>query len=264
MVAFAALAGGVQLVVAVRPSAYLQGAWVIAVLLLASSLWAVVRSVPKRSVTREFTHPGFSVTVKVGDLFAEDVSLVIGFTDVYDTSLEAGVISPRSVQAQLLKEVYGGDARALDSDLEIALQRSRAQSIESELDKPLGKRVRYPIGTVAVVSRADRKIYCVAYSRMSNDLVARSSVDNLWRSLGELWSAIASHGQLGGVAMPILGSDLARIGNLGRESLLKVILLSFVARSREGVMARSLTVLIHPRDAEDIDMHDLQAFLASL
>ncbi|WP_162624960.1 macro domain-containing protein [Streptomyces cadmiisoli] len=201
----------------------------------------------------------------MGDIFSEDADLVVGFTDTYDTSSDdASIISPRSVQGQLLQKIYGGDSQALDSALQDSLYGVSQLSTESRPEKPRGKLVRYPIGTVAVLSKGSTRYYCVAYSKMSNALVARSSVDDLWASLRSAWSVIAVHGHSNSIAMPIVGSELARVDNLGRESLLKMILLSFVAKSREGLISRSLTVVIHPKDADQIDMNEVQAFLRSV
>ncbi|MFJ8363059.1 macro domain-containing protein [Streptomyces sp. NPDC093984] len=263
--AFAALAGIVQLILAVRPIAALQGTRTIVGLTALSCFWAVVRSLPRDSVSRRFNHPNFSVAVKVGDLFAERSDLIIGFTDVFDTSIEGGdIISPGSVQGQLLEKVFHGDVSSLDAALATSLRDSPVEGSESAVDKPRGKRDRYRIGTVAVIPHGGSRYYCVAYSRMSNDLIAQSSVDYLWRSLSNVWSTIASHGHLDPVAIPIFGSDLARVGNLGRESLLKMIILSFVAASRVTLVSRRLTVVIYPSDADEVNLHEVQAFLSSL
>ncbi|WP_143145001.1 macro domain-containing protein [Streptomyces humi] len=230
-----------------------------------SCLWALMRSAPRQSIGRHFKQPDFSVTVKVGDLFAEQSDLIIGFTDVFDTSTEAGdIIAPRSVQAQFLDKVFSGDASALDAALEVALSGAAIRESESEVSKPRGKRDRYPLGTVAVVAKGANRYYCVAYSHMSNDLVARSSVDYLWQGLSSVWSAVASSGQLQPVAVPVLGSDLARVGSLGRESLIKMIILSFVASSRVSLISRKLTVVVHPSGADEVNLSEVQAFLGSL
>ncbi|MFJ7075739.1 macro domain-containing protein [Streptomyces sp. NPDC098781] len=262
---FAALAGIVQLILAVRPTAALQGGRTIVWLVVLSCLWAVIRSTPRESVGRDFKQPDFSVIVKVGDLFAEQSNLIIGFTDVFDTSTEdADVISPRSVQAQFLEKAFHGDASALDEALRAALRGSPVLESETEASKPRGKRDRYPLGTVAVIARGEFKYYGVAYSRMSNDLVAQSSVDYLWRSLENVWSILSSSGHLEPVAIPVLGSDLARVGSLGRESLIKMIVLSFVARSRVSLVSRKITVVVHPSGADEVDFNEVQAFLNSL
>lgn len=99
---------------------------------------------------------------------------------------------------------------------------------------------------------------------MQNNLIAKSSVDDLWQSLGSLWDAVYLHGQRRTVAMPIVGSELAKINCLDRESLLRMILLSFVARSREEVICKKLVVVIHPRDYDRINMLEVEAFLRTI
>ncbi|MFD8391175.1 macro domain-containing protein [Streptomyces sp. NPDC059680] len=254
-----------QLILTVRPVAELQGVRTIVGMVALSCLWALMRCIPRGSIGRHFKQPDFSVTVKVGDLFSEQSDLIIGFTDVFDTSTEGGdIISPRSVQAQFLQRVFRGDISALDAALEAALSGSPVCESESEMSKPKGKRDRHPLGTVAVIDNGSFRYYCVAYSRMSNELIAQSSVDRLWQSLGNVWTAVASRGHLEPVAIPILGSDLARVGSLGRESLVKMIILSFVARSRVSLVSRKLTVVVHPADADEVNLSEVQAFLGSL
>ncbi|MER5868670.1 macro domain-containing protein [Streptomyces sp. NPDC002044] len=264
-VAFAALAGTIQLFLTVRPTPELQGGSTLAGVALLSLAWGVVFSAPRTSVSRSFTHPSFTVTVKEGDLFDEEGGLVVGFTDVFDTSVEGGdIISPRSVQAQFMRNVYADDEPLLSRDLAVALSNVPVRKVEDPTDKPRGKRERYPVGTVAVLGRDGRKYYCVAYSTMTNDLIAKSSVDQLWNSLNELWSAVASNGHREAISMPVLGSDLARVNSLDRESLAKMIILSCVSKSRQEPLAESITLVIPPKDMEEIDMNEMSAFINSL
>ncbi|WAZ21310.1 DUF6430 domain-containing protein [Streptomyces cinnabarinus] len=264
-IAFAALAGVVQLILTVRPVSLLQGADTLLGIAALSCCWALARSLPREAVEHGFKNPDFSVVVKVGDLFDEPSDLVIGFTDVFDTDTEDdSIIAPRTVQGQLLARVFDGDVPALDAALMSSLSGARVCEAESRESKPKGKLDRYPVGTVAVVPHGGSRFYCVAYSHMSNDLIAQSSVDSIWQSLGNLWSAIGAHGHLEPVAVPILGSDLAKVGSLGRESLLKMIILSFVAASRASLVSRQLTVVVHPDDADEVNLLEVRAFLTSL
>jgi hypothetical protein len=135
---------------------------------------------------------------------------------------------------------------------------------ERRAAKAHGKLKRYPIGTVAVLGDPARRFFCVAYSKMQNNLIAKSTVDYLWESLSQLWEAIYLNGQRGAVAIPIVGSELARVNCLDRESLLRMILLSYVARSREDPVCKELIVVIHPRDYARINMLEMDAFLRTL
>jgi hypothetical protein len=217
------------------------------------------------TASRTFQYPKTTVRIVVGDLFDQPGQLVVGFTDTFDTDTSDDLVISRSaVQGQLLHRIYGGDAGRLDRELAEALTALMPIASESAERKQVGKRDRYAIGSVAVLNSDGRRVFCCAYSVMGNDLVARSTVDTLWSSLGSLWSSVAAHGRLAPLAMPIVGSVLARIDPLNRENLLKLILMSYVARSREAVFCRELTIVVHPKDAPEISMPQVGAFLRRL
>jgi Domain of unknown function (DUF6430) len=228
-------------------------------------LYGLGRAWPRRRVQKDFGRPDMAVTVKVGDLLAENTHLVIGFNDTFDTDITDNiVINSASVQGQFLRRLYANDCGRLDHDLTAALSSTLPIATESRADKGRGKLRRYPMGTVAVLGGPRQRFFCVAYSKMQNNLIAKSSVDYLWHSLACLWDAVYLQGQRGSVAMPIVGSDLARISFLDRESLLRMVLLSYVARSREELVCKELIVVIHPSDYSRINMLEVDAFLRTL
>ncbi len=227
--------------------------------------YGIARAWPQRRVSRRFGQPDITVVVKTGDLFEQDAHLVIGFNDVFDSDTTNGtIISPTSVQGQFLEHVYANDSNRLDADLTEALHGVRTVATERRSTKRLGKLKRYPIGTVAVLGGSSHRFFCLAYSKMQNNLIAKSTVNYLWESLSSLWEAVFLQGQRGAVAIPIVGSELARINCLDRESLLRMILLSFVARSREEPVCKELIIVIHPRDFVHINMLEVAAFLRTL
>ncbi|WP_104817549.1 macro domain-containing protein [Kitasatospora sp. MMS16-BH015] len=230
-----------------------------------SLAWALARAMPRTRVTRSLGRPDVVVEVKIGNLFDEPGHLIVGFNDVFDTDCTGGnIISRTSIQGQFLELVYSGDRERLDADLSVALAGVSESSRELRSQKRAGKLVRYPVGSVAVLSERERRYYCSAYGKMGNDLTVRSSLDDLWLSLGELWRAIEISGRREPVAMPVIGSEMARIDHVDREVLIRMIILSFVARSRERLIAKKLTVVVHPSDAHRVDMLEMGAFLKVL
>lgn len=228
-------------------------------------IWGIWNAVPKLQMSHDFSNPHLRISVVVGDLFQQDADLVVGFSDFFDAATgEAGVISATTVQGQLLERVYGGDGLRLDRDLENALTGTPPIAMETRDYKQRGKLARFEMGTVAVIAPGRRRIYATAYSRMDGNGVARSSVQDLWLSLDRLWSAIDRHGERHRVAMPVIGSGLARVDALGRGSLLRMILLSFVARSRQSVPCTELVIVIHPNDLPEVDLLEVKAFLKAL
>jgi YD repeat-containing protein len=266
LTAFGLISATVQFVGQLFPSAVQRPGLVMLAALVCCVVGGVVRAYPRRSFRRDFKEPEMTVTVLVGDLFDQDAhAVVVGFTDTFDTSVDRDrVISSTSVQGQLVRRRYDGDHRRLDRELRAALGRHTPVTTESRQQKPHGKLRRYAIGTVAVLGKPSRLTFAVAYSRMGNDLVARSTVNDIWISLNSLWEAVHTHAQQSRVAIPLIGSGLARISALERQNLLKMILLSFLARSRRAIVCRELQVVIRPADLDTIDILEVQAFLRSL
>jgi hypothetical protein len=265
LVAFGVLSGLVQLYAALWSDILVDQLLLLAALAAVAVAWGLWRAWPRSRISRDLGTPEVKVGIAVGDLFRQDAHLVVGFTDVFDTDMSTGeIIDPRSVQGQFQTRVYAGDTDRLDRDLAQELGEIPVQYTERPEDKPRGKRERYPIGTVAVLGDSSRRYFCVAYTEMQNNLVAKSSVDHLWHALSSLWRAVHEKGHRQTVAIPVIGTELARINCLDRESLLKMILLSFVAQSREEVVCRELIVVIHPKDYQRINILEVAAFLRQL
>ncbi|SEF81174.1 hypothetical protein SAMN05216223_102108 [Actinacidiphila yanglinensis] len=227
--------------------------------------WGAVRARTKSVVRQEFRHPAMTVVVQAGDLFEQPGHLVVGFSDTFDTAEGGGLlINDTSVQGQLLARRYGGDVQRLDGELSTALAAVAPSAREAPERKPLGKLDRYPVGTVAVLGARPRFVFASAYSRIGNDYVASSSVEEFWYSLNRLWDAVHRHAQRECVAMPLIGSGLSRLDYLDEESLLRLILLSFVAHSRERAICRELRVVLRPADLARINVPEVEAFLATL
>lgn len=215
-------------------------------------------------LSREFPALRTKVTVVRGDLFdQDDAHLVVGFTDTFDTTTAQDfVISSESVQGQLVERLFGGHSDTLEALLRRALRQAAPAALESRSDKPRGKRTRYPVGTVAVLPLAGRRIFATAYSRLGNDLVARSSPQLLAESLAKLWEAVARYGQYRPVAVPLVGAGLARITELSREQLAEVIVTSFVHACREHTaVASQLRLVLRPAELETMQMSDVARFV---
>lgn len=229
-------------------------------LALLSLLCAIFSNVPERSVCASLSSPDSTIELKVGDLFDEPGHIVIGVNDVFDTEL-GDVIKPSSIQGQLLTRIYHSDHQRLEADINTAVGHLTIEA-KKDLGKKKGKNVRYPIGTTIALGHSHKRYFLNAYGRMGNDLKVKSTADDVWNSLSCLWNELRLKGHGLEVAIPIIGSDLART-NLPRMALIKLIVISFIAASKEGFVTRKLTVVVHPKDLESVDFYSLKGFLVS-
>ncbi|MFI6638096.1 macro domain-containing protein [Streptomyces sp. NPDC050504] len=216
---------------------------------------------PRSSYSREFGVPTTRISVVVGDLFEQDGHLVIGMTDTFDTE-PPRIIATTSVQAQFLAREYGDDRTALDADLVGALRTKPVVGRETRETKPLGKLDRYPLGTVAVLRNERRTYYGLAYSRMTEDCVAESSVSRIWDALAALWPTVRTSGDLGTLNIPAIGLGLARLsGQISQADLVHLIVISFLTASRERVVTEHLRIVLTPESAVHTDLRRLSAYL---
>jgi hypothetical protein len=220
---------------------------------------------PGDVLRREFPGLGVTLVVRSGDLFDEaDANLVVGFADTFDTATENDmVISRASVQGQLLDRVYGGDRAQLDRALSQALGAVPPVVVESARDKPRGKRRRYAVGTVATLPLDGRRVFALVHCRQDRDLVTRSSAEELRHALERLWESVRRQGMLRPVAMPLVGSGLARVA-LSREQLMIMIIGTFLRGSAGERGAPELRIVLRPPELREVRISDVARFVEAL
>lgn len=224
--------------------------------------WGFARAYPRFYVQHRMRTLDVTLSIVVGDLFAQDTHIAVGFSDTFDTSVtDDRVIHRSSVQGQLLHHVFRDNQQRLDRELTKRLGCVSPTRTESRASKPYGKLARYPIGTVAVLGEPQRLVFAVAYGVMGNDLVARAPVEHLWYCFSQLWEAVYRNGQRAPLSVPLMGSGLARVDSLDRENLLRLIALSFVSYSRMRLACRELRIVIRPEDVGKVNLVSLRTFL---
>jgi hypothetical protein len=231
-------------------------------LLLVGVAWGLVRARPRRAIVRKLPPTALNVAIKVGDLFEQEGNIIVGTNDCFDTQLTDSVISPASVQGQLLNGVFAGDLTDLDAQISASLGEHDGQV---DAAKSFGKQVRYPLGTVVIVRHGNARYFLPAFTRMSPALPANvtSNIEWLQEALARTWIAVREAGQRDPVHMPIIGSEFARLG-VSKTLLIEMIVLSFIAASQRDAIASSLTVYVHPRDKDVVDMAVLDEWLKGL
>jgi hypothetical protein len=239
-----------------RISKHADIAWLVPVL---AAIYSIYRAYP-RPIEQHYNSANTKIRVVFGDIFEQDIDLVIGFCDTFDTSIP-DIIQPTTVQGQFMQRVYGNDLTKLDADIHASLA---TITPAGTINKP-GKTERYPIGTVALLRENLKRYYCLAYTSMNEGNKAQGTADGIWRSLDSLWRCIASHGNGRPVAIPVIGGGLARVSQiLPAQDSIRFIALSFMLASRDEHVCERLDIVVRPQDANNLDGLELQSFLQSL
>jgi hypothetical protein len=230
-------------------------------LLLASVLAALIHARPRDAVIRALPPTDVTVAVRIGDVLAQTGNVIVGANDTFDTQIEDDVISPASVQGQLLSRIFDRNRGELDRRIDESIAGSPGAK---DVEKHFGKSMRYPIGTVAIVRRGKARYFLPAFTHMSSTRPphVNATIEDLQVALAGTWRAINAAGQREPVHAPIIGSHLARLG-VSRTLLVQMIILSFIAATRSGGPS-SLTVWIAAHDRDIVDMVVLDEWLRGL
>lgn len=237
--------------------------WGLLVALVAlSALGALWRSRPRSRFEFRLPPTDVAIAVAVGDVLAQEGNVVLGSNNTFDTALDEAIISPRSVQGQLLQRTFNGDIKALDEQIAASLVEVTP---DPDPRKSFGKVDRYPIGTVAIVRKGNTRYFLPAIAHMSASTPpeTRATVEGVQMALTKAWEAVGRAGQREPVHAPIVGSHLARLG-LSRTWLVQMMILSFVAVNKKESGSSSLTIWVAEEDATVVDFAALNDWLRAL
>jgi hypothetical protein len=237
----------------------LRGLGLVLVTAVSSAIYGLARAWPK-PIDQTYNSPNTRIRIIEGDLFDQDIHLVIGTCDTFDTAVP-NIIARESIQGQALDRLFGGDVGEMDKHLAEALD---GTPIAGTIQKP-GKQEKYGIGAIATIKQSGRRLFIVAYSEMNIHNEAQSTADGIWKSLLTLWDEVSRQGNGGAVAIPVLGGGQSRISQvMPAQDSIRVIALSFMFASRRKRICDELRIVVRSADYERLDRLELQAFLSSL
>lgn len=212
---------------------------------------------PKLRFERRVPGKDTTIEIKAGDIFSQGAPIVIGVNAAFDTDPQ--IISPASIQGQFTNRFFR-DHRRLAESLSEKLQAIAAEEVE--VNKP-GNTTRYPIGTAVTMRSEGQTVHFVAAMHIDEQGTAASSRDKFYEALSSLWVHLKHNGEMEPIALPILGSRFGRL-NLTRETLIKEIVLSFLAACQDDQFCERLVVVVHPNDVvrHEIDFQELDRFVS--
>jgi len=203
--------------------------------------------------------PDVTITLKVCDALKNKGAVIIPTNSTFDTVMKEEFISKGSLQGQYQIKYFEGDFNSLDRALEIALSDKPFTELK---EKRKYKKNRYPIGTVGMVYRKKKRAYFLADSdinRKGNPIDV--DAEDISKALVGLWDTLTEEGYAEPLSLPLLGTGKARAKDVSRNDVVKQIIVSFIAATKEHKITESLTICIHPSDFDKVDWDKLCEFL---
>lgn len=210
--------------------------------LLIGLFLCVYRLMPKKRFSYKLDGKDITIELVSGDIFKESGPIIVGSNTSFITSPE--IISPNSIQGIFTSKYFSNHQAML----------AQIQGQIEDSDSQFGK-------TVTV--RANKRIgYFCALAEINEHGVAKSDLEKVRVSLGELWNYLGTNGEKAIINVPILGSGFSRV-SATREDLFQEIVKSFIASTAEHTFCDGLRIVVHPSDIKknNINLTELNKFL---
>lgn len=221
--------------------------------LVATSLMVgILRAIPSSSVSSRLGGSNSRLTVRFGDIFAENGVRVIPVNEFFDSELDEHV-SKLTLHGQLISRVYGGDAKRFEADVDRLLPSAQSEVVA----RTAGRERKYPLGTTVLVRHNEERYLLFALAR--TDAATRkayATVQDMWSAMDGLWTAARAHSNGNAIVLPLIGSGQSGVG-LSPQHLLHLILLSAIAETKRQRIAKEIVVVLQEQFYADIDLSTL-------
>lgn len=220
------------------------------ILILIGFLVVIFTRRPVKRITYKYPGQDLSIEVRIDDLFKVNGQKIISTNTTFDTDIENGIISSRSLQGQFTQRYYAGDLPKLDAELLNGLNGLPFSIIQKEA----GKMNRYEFGTTVKLKFADQYYYWFAMSDLNRSNNAKTTLKNVTQSLDGLWDFIATKGEKEDTVIPLIGSGLGRL-TTSRKKLIAIIAQSFINASEDNIFSNKLVIVVHPIDVDKSNLN---------
>jgi hypothetical protein len=191
-----------------------------------------------------------TITVKFGDLFAENGWKAIGVNDFFDSKVDEDLISSRSLHGYVLNTFWRDNRSDWVKQITLSLKGITGQ-VES---RPKGNKTRYPIGVTARAVSDDHKFLCVSLGQtdITNNTTS-ANVELLIRAVRGMVAEARAACSMEPLIIPLMGSSLARVDT--KDSvILDLIITAILEESRHGRVTGEIRIILPPRLTKQINL----------
>lgn len=184
--------------------------------------------------------------------------VVIPVNTTFDTIVGDGIVSPGSVHGRWIKAFCsaGHTIGELDKMIQdnFSTRKITPYSVQDEHEKPKGKRMMYPRGTVAVISDDQTHFYLLALSHFDENLNAQCSKEELLGVITSMIDFYDKNGQGLPIYIPLMGSGISRANVTPEESL--QVITDLLKLNRDKIHGEA-NVVVYSKMKNQVSIFDL-------
>lgn len=224
-----------------------------AIVIFAAVVWFVSYIYETRSVSFNLPTTNTKISIRYGDLFAQPTNWLIGVGEFFDSEL-GQIVSNNTIHGKLIDKIYGGNGALFRTAVDEALVGVKATRTQRSVQPKL----KYDIGTTAVLANGPHKIFLVAMSRTNLETSkASSDVPTLWTALSGALQAVHNFGNGAPLSLPLIGNGQSSV-NIRPQHLLRLISLALVDHGRKIGLPNEVNIIVSEDCFEALDIREIR------
>lgn len=192
-----------------------------------------------------------NLIIEFGDIFDEDAKKVIPVNEYFDTTLENGVISDKTLHGKYLKTLES--TKTLDKEIS---ELDQDKIVDTKVSRKYGKKVRYDLGTIL-----ERKKYLLlAFSHFDKDNRANLTMNEYVRCLLNMWIEIDKIYNGETVCLPLLGSGMTRMldnTEITDQELLEIMIWTYRISKVKFTYPSKVKFIVYTEKTDKINLYKI-------
>ncbi len=226
-------------------------------------LISILLAAPKLKVSRKLFGTDINIIIEFCDIWKMEGAKVISGVDTFDSDINKGLVSVKTLHGHLIENYYDGKPEEFDKDVSDFMKTYNIEPITTDSKLP-GKNKRYEIGTSVILRPKDQYIYFMALSSMKNKGVVEIKPAYIDKSLENLWIFIEEFALEYNdvINIPVIGTGKKKLPAIyTNQFLLYKIVESFVRKVKLQPFCRTLRICLYHMDFDKYDLNKIQNYL---
>ena len=222
---------------------------------VAFAIWQTWR---KESISVKISNT-LTANVMSGDLFSYangENYVVIPVNEYFDTIADDKIINKGSIHGQFILNYYGENHTDLHTEIESYLKSQGFVGEENTNRSGRGYKVRYPLGTCAVINKADTHFVLLALTHFDEDDHAYVELSEFGRCISRMCSFLKDKVGTHPVYIPLMGMGLSRL-NQPAQFILKYTLDTIVG-IKDLALLGGINLVIYPTVAKTVNLNEIK------
>jgi hypothetical protein len=226
--------------------------WFVSAVVLVILITAIIRVYPKKKIHIKLNNTNTHIIFEFGDIWKEKYNIVVAANEYFDSEI-GKCVSPKSLHGQFIDKILGGKKTVFDDEIDKSLKSHGYQVVKREI----GKDKKYDIGTVGIVTFAEKKYLILALANTNDKYEAYTTPSSFLIALAGLWEKARSECNGFSVSMPLVGTSLGRLG-LPEMSVIELIIVSILKATKEREITSEIRIVLYPGNFTDIDLRRIE------